>query len=84
MNEEKDPTRSPNERKNAIMVAAVSRWSACTCLLGERGGGGINIIVDPRPLYTRSTLPTYCGPNIIANEPKYPLVSPSIVLKTTG
>jgi hypothetical protein len=30
------------------------------------------------------TLPTHCGPNIIANDPRYPLVSPSTVLKTTG
>ena len=32
MNEELEPIRRPNERKNAMIVAAVSRWSASTCL----------------------------------------------------
>ena len=47
MNEELEPIRRPDERKNAIIVAAVSRWSAWTCLCErereverEREGGG--------------------------------------------
>ena len=32
MNEDIEPIRRPDERKNAIIVAAVSRWSAWTCL----------------------------------------------------